>query len=123
MSGRGVADGQVLNPVDVEQHIRTLVDDVAHGVRVVSERHAAKVRADHTYDHAYAKAYLDAPGPQTEKRYHAELATAQERAARDVAEVAWAHAQRQLRALEGALSAWQTLSKSVQQMYGAAGRG
>lgn len=121
-----VGDGgatPVLNPVDVEQTVSKTVVDIAHGVRVVSSRHRAKLTADRLYDHAYAVAYMAHEGPQTEKKYAAEKATQQERIDRDVAEVAYQHALRQMRALEGKLSAFQTIAKSVNQMYGAAGSG
>jgi hypothetical protein len=114
----------VLNPVDVENAIRDLVEEIARGVREVSSRHRAKLDSDRIYDHAYAVAYLAHEGPQTEKKYAAEKNTQQERLNRDVADVAFAHAQRQMKALEGKLSAYQTISKSIQAMYGpVSGRG
>lgn len=119
----GDGESEVLNPVQVEQSIQQLVRNIAHGVRVVSQAHKAKLDADRIYDHAFAVAYLAATGPAHEKKYHAEKLTQQERLNRDVAEVAYQHAVRQMRALEGQLSAFQTISKSVQQMYGAAGSG
>lgn len=121
-----VGDGgvsEVLNPVEVEQTVSKTVRDIAHGVRVVSERHRAKLTADRLYDHAYAVAYMAHEGAQTEKKYAAEKATQQERIDRDAAEVAYQHAVRQMRALEGKLSAFQTIAKSVNQMYGASGSG
>lgn len=120
MSGDGA---DVLNPVAVEQSIQGLTQQIAKGVRVVSEAHRQKLDADRSYDLAYASAYLAAEGPSHEKRYRAEKVTQQERANRDVAEVAYQHAQRQMRALEGQLSAFQTIAKSVTQMYGASGSG
>lgn len=115
----------MLNPVDVEQTVAKTVVDIAHGVRGVSERHRSKLSADRLYDHAYAVGYMAHEGPQTEKKYAAEKATQQERIAKDVAEVAYQHALRQMRALQGKLSAFQTIAKSVNQMYGASvsGRG
>ena len=121
MSGGG--ESEVLNPVQVELTIQQLVKQITHGVKVVSERHRAKLTADRIYDHAFAVAYMAHEGPQTEKKYAAEKATQQERTNRDIAEVAYQHAVRQMRALEGQLSAFQTISKSIQQMYGAAGSG
>lgn len=112
-----------LNPVYVEQSIQQLVQDIARGVKVVSSAHRAKLSADRLYDHAFAVAYMTHEGPQHEKRYAAEKQTQQERIDRDVAEVAYQHAQRQMRALEGQLSAFQTIAKSVVSMYGAAGTG
>lgn len=116
-------EGEVLNPVDVENGIRAAIRAIATGVRVVSAAHKAKVDADRIYDHAFAVAFLTYEGPANAKKYAAEKLTQQERTNRDVAEVAYQHAQRQMRALEGKLSAYQTIAKSVTQMYGASGSG
>jgi hypothetical protein len=89
----------------------------------VPERHRAKLSADRLYDYAYAVAYIAHEGPQTEKKYAAEKVTQQERIGKDVAEVAYPHALRQMKALEGKLSAFQTIAKSVNQMYGTSGSG
>lgn len=120
MTDEGVVE---LNPVMVEQSIQKLVQQIAKGVRAVSVAHRAKLTADRLYDHAFAVAYMAHEGPQTEKKYAAEKATQKERIDRDVAEVAYAHANRQMKALEGQLSAFQTMAKSVTSMYGAAGSG
>lgn len=116
-----VGDSDVLNPVEIEQFIRSAVSDISRGVRAVSAAHKRKLDADRIYDHAFAVAFLTYDGPANAKKYAAEKATQQERIDRDVAEVAYQHAQRQMRALEGQLSAFQTISKSIQSMYGAAG--
>jgi hypothetical protein len=118
MPGEGVAE---LNPVFVEESIQGLVGQIAKGVRVVSEAHRKKLTADRLYDHAFAVAYMAHEGAQTEKKYAAEKATQQERIDKDVAEVAYQHAQRQMRALEGQLSAFQTIAKSVGAAYNVAG--
>lgn len=120
---QGDGEGEVLNPVDIELLIRKVSNDIAKGVRVVSTAHKAKLDADRIYDHAFAVAYMAHEGPSHEKKYAAEKNTQQERINRDAAEVAYQHAQRQMRALEGQLSAFQTISKSVQQMFGAASSG
>lgn len=121
MSGDGGSD--ILNPVDVEQRIRQLSNDIASGVKVVSMRYRAKLDAERIYDHAFAVAFLTYDGPANAKKYAAEKQTQQERTDRDVAEVAYRHAERQMKALEGQLSALQTIAKSVGQMYGATGAG
>jgi hypothetical protein len=120
MSDGGVVE---LNPVEVERSIQGLVTQIAKGVKVVSLAHRRKLTADRLYDHAFAVAYMAHEGAQTEKKYAAEKATQQERIDRDAAEVGYQHAVRQMRALEGQLSAFQTMAKSVTQMYGAAGSG
>jgi hypothetical protein len=117
------ATGEVLNPVDLEQRIQQLANDIPKGVRVVSDAYDLKLTKDREYDHAFAAAFLAWDGPQTEKRYAAERATLKEREARDQADVAFRYAERRMRALEGTLSALQTISKTVLAMYGAAGKG
>lgn len=115
--------GGVLNPVEVEQQIQKLANDIASGVRIVSERHADWKTKLRIYEHAYAVAYLAAEGPSHEKKYRAETVTQQQRADSDTAEVAFRHAERQMKALEIQLSSTQTIAKSVGQMYGASGSG
>lgn len=111
----------ILNPVEAEALIRQHADDIARGVPIVSNEHAKFVAADRVYDLAYARAYMAHEGPAHEKRYAADIATAAEREARDIADVAYQHARRTAKALEGQLMAAQSISKSVRAMYGAAG--
>ena len=112
---------EVLNPVDVEQGIRVCAERIHEGVKIVTQRERIFREADRAYDRAYAHAYLAADGPAHEKKYRAELATAEERDARDVAEVAFRHAERTARAIESELRAWQSVGASVRAMYSAQG--
>ncbi|PPG29671.1 hypothetical protein [Pseudoclavibacter sp. RFBB5] len=112
-----------VNPVDVENEVIRLSSEIDKGVGIVSARQQEAKKANRDLDRAFATAYLKAAGPQTEKRYRAELETAQLRADAEIAEVSFRHAERQMKALETQLSAWQTVAKSVTQMYGATGPG
>jgi hypothetical protein len=114
---------EIANPVTVEHNIRTCSDRISKGVAVCDERYRAFLEADHAYDAAYARAYLGHDGPSHEKRYAAELATQQQRAVRDAADAAYRYADRQAKALENELRAWQSVGASVRSMYGVAGRG
>lgn len=107
----------MLNPVDVERSIRETADEIARMVPVVSEaeREARKQRV--RYDRAYAHAYLQAEGPAHEKRYRAELATEQERTVMEVADLAYRHAERQSKALEQKLRAFQSVGASLRTMF------
>lgn len=109
---------EVLNPVEVEVAIRTLSERITKGVRVVSQKHEEHLRAEREYDKAFAQAYMSHDGPAHEKRYAAELATDTERALKDAADVAFRYADRQSRALQDELRAWQSIGASVRAMYG-----
>lgn len=110
----------VLNPVDVERTIRETATEIAQNVRVVSEAEREARRTRVVYDRAFAAAYLAAEGPAHEKKYRAELATTAERDAMEIADLAFRHAERQSRALDGKLRAFQSIGASVRQMYAAA---
>jgi hypothetical protein len=113
--------GDVLNPVQVEQAIRTLANSISRGVTVVSNAEASARKARHAYDLAFARAYMAHPGPAHEKKYAAEIVTEQERADVDVQEVAFRHAERTARALSEELRAWQSVGASVRAMYSTPG--
>lgn len=112
-----------LNPVEIESRIRDIASRISNSAQVCNDRYKAFMHADAEYDRAFARAYLLAEGPQTEKRYHAELATVAERDARDVADAAYRYADRLAKALESELRAHQSVGASVRAMYGVAGRG
>lgn len=111
----------VLNPVQVEAAIREAVTTVTEGVAVVSTRLEAYRAAQRAFDQRWAYTYLNADGPVEERKQKCVLECKDEQAALDVAEVAWRYADRRTRAAESTLSAFQTISRSVTSMYGAAG--
>jgi hypothetical protein len=113
----------VLNPVDIENGIRQCSDRIAASVSECSRRYSTFLAADRAFDQAFAYAYLNADGPAHERKFAAELATAAEREARDVADAAYRYADRLAKALELELRAYQSLSASVRTMYGAVGSG
>lgn len=112
-----------LTPVAVENHIRELSNRIAKSASVCNERYQAFLDADRAFDQAYAQAFLAHEGPQTEKRYAADLASMEERAARDVADAAYRYADRLSKALSAELMAYQSLNRSVLAQYNAAGVG
>lgn len=111
-----------LNPVQIEATMRELINRVSRGIKVTSDRYAEFSEADRLYDQAQARAYLEADGPVKEREAQVELDTASERERRDVAEVAFRHADRLSKALDLELRAWQSIGSSVRQAYGNAGR-
>jgi hypothetical protein len=115
--------GNPLNPVDVERQMMDVLNRIAEGIDIRSQLYRAWLDADANYDHAYALAYHKASGPAHALRYEAELATFEERIARDLADAAWRHAERRAKALEAELSALQSILKSILASYGAAGVG
>lgn len=108
-----------INPADVETSIRDIVNEIALGVRTVSDALGAFRDAERAYDLAFARSYMRYDGPAHAKRYAAEIDTTAERAKRDAAEVAWKYAERISKSQETELSAWQTIAKSIVSMYGA----
>lgn len=113
----------VLNPVEVEQSIRDISERIARGVKVVSDRYGAFLSAERDYDQAFARAYMAHEGAAHERKYAAELATAVEREARDVADVAFRYADRTAKALENELRAMQSIGASIREQYRVAGVG
>lgn len=112
------------NPVTVEQAIRDCSNRIAKGVTVCANTYAAYLNADRAYDQAYASEYIRASDkPAHERKYVAELATAGEREARDLADAAYRYSDRQARALESELRAWQSVGASIRSAYAVAGRG
>lgn len=111
------------NPVQVEEEIRDLANRIAKNVDVCNQLYVEFLEADRVYDLEYARAFLDAKGPQTEKRYAAEAATTRWRKVRDIADAAYRLAQSRSRAMENQLSATQSIGASIRAQYGVAGRG
>jgi hypothetical protein len=112
-----------MNPVEVESGIREVSNRIGDGVKVCDKRYRAFLAADHAHALAYANAYLKHSGPAHEKRYAAEVATADERTKRDVADASYRYADRTARALENELRALQSVGASVRAMYSVAGTG
>jgi hypothetical protein len=109
--------GDVLNPADIERHIQEISRRIHEGVKVVSgaERDAREKRR--LYDHAFAVEYMKYDGPAHAKKYAAEVATTEQRATAEDAEVVFRHAERTARALENELRATQSIGASVRSMY------
>jgi hypothetical protein len=116
-----VGEVDTLNPAGLDNTIWSVAEQVDRGVDIVSEAETRLKTGKRAYDLAYATAYLNAAGAAHEKKFRAERATQAQREAWDVADVAFEHAKRRARALEVRLSAFQTISKSIVSMFGAAG--
>lgn len=114
-------DDIALTPVALERRIVEISNRIAKSAGVCNERYVEFLDADRVFDAAFARAYLAHEGPQSEKRYAADLLTVGEREARDTADAAYRYADRLSRALQAELMALQSLNKSVLATYGAAG--
>ena len=110
-----------LNPVNVEHEIRKCSDRITKGVKVCNDKYEAWVKAVAAYEVAYAQALLDYDGPGYKAKYAAVIATEKLRDARDVADVAYKYAKYLAKSLQDDLRAWQSVNKSVQSAYSAAG--
>lgn len=95
-----------------------VADRLEAAVEVCDGALVAFLEADADLDEAFAHAFLLHKGPQTEKRYAAEIATAAKRKERNVAYAASKRADRNVRALESRLTSLQTISKSVNASAG-----
>lgn len=112
-----------LNPVEVEQHLRGLTTRIAKGITVASNAYKAQAAAKRDFDRAYAAAYLGAEGPVEDRKQKAVQETMLERREFEVAEAAYRHADRLLKALDSELRSTQSISALVRGAYGVAGRG
>ena len=112
-----------LNPVMLEQSILKVSNRISMSAGECNTRYKAYLDADRAYDRAYAQAFMNHDGAQGEKKYAAEIATTDERAARDIADAAYKYADRLSKALQSELLAFQSLNKSVLAQYQVAGIG
>lgn len=112
-----------LNPVEVEQTIFEISNEIAKGVSIVTEREKVYMEAKRVFDRAEARAVIAAKGTVLEKKAQVELAVIAERDAMDAAYVVWRFADRRAKALNLQLDAVRSIGTSVRAMYAVAGRG
>lgn len=111
------------NPVSVEKALQECSNEIVSSVPKSTDAYAEYLRADRDYDLAFAKAYMAYQGPAHAKKYAAEIATSEERVARDAAEVAYRYFDKLGKALEKKLDFLRSVGVSVRQAYQEAGRG
>ena len=111
------------NPATVEAAIHTCSQRIAAGVTKADKAYRLFLEADQSYDLAYARSYLDAGGPAHERKYMAEIETAQFRRERDAADAAYRLMDRNMKAIQSELDALRSIGTSVRQAYSVAGRG
>lgn len=114
---------EVFSPVAVEAAIRDCATRIGNGVIECNRTYRAFLQADHEYDVAFAKAWARDDGPANARKYVCELETVEERQRRDNADAVYRFADRQAKALEAELRAWQSVGASIRQAYAVSGRG
>lgn len=114
-----------LNPITVEKRILELVNTLSDALMEWRKRYGAWKDAEREFDAAYAMARIavDSDVAYNDRKFHADVATMEQRAVKDVAEGAFKYAEQRLMGVKSALSAWQSVGNSVRQAYAAAGRG
>lgn len=124
-------DYQPLSPVDIEQKLRALVNNLAAAYKELAEARDGEVHAKHAYESKHRAALLDPDRPRVERGglttaerdAWVEDQCAEQREAYDIAEVVRKAAEDHLRVIRDQASVVQTLARSVQQAYSMAGTG
>lgn len=113
-----------LNPVLVERRIQELVQHLSDALVEWRGRYGQWKDAERKFDKAYATARIavDPDVAYNDRKYHADLKTMDERAVKEVAEGAYKYSEQRLAAVRSALSAWQSIGRSVNEAYRNAGR-
>lgn len=113
----------VLNPVEIETHMRQLVERIAKGIAVTNTLYREYQAAERAYDRAFIAAYMIAEGSVKDRELEAKMQAMEQRETLDNAEATYRHADKLHKALDSELRAYQSIGASVRTMYGNAGRG
>lgn len=119
MSLSTASDASGLSPVEVEQKLLDLVDTLSKAVVAWRDAYVAMKKAEREFDIAYAESRVDIDSsiPYNDRKFHADLATKDERIAKDDAETVFKYADQRLTAVHKAISVMQSLNKSMQVAY------
>ena len=109
------------DPTEVEKFVEETKDAVGDAVDIIEQAEKNMDAKRREYDRAFAKALLNAPGPQYQRSAQATLDADQEKEEWDIAKLAFHHAQREAGSLEKELFAWQSILNSVRSMWNATG--
>lgn len=106
------------NPASVEAVIQETSDRIEKGVVEVDKTYRDFLEKDLAFDVAEARAYLACNDkPAHERKFHAVLATVDERMARDAADSMHRLMEKNMKALERKLDAYRSIGTSVRQAY------
>ncbi|MBY0795023.1 hypothetical protein [Corynebacterium parakroppenstedtii] len=110
-----------LNPVQIEQQISEAVTQISRSIRPVSEAYNTWQKAELDFKAAFARVFLDADGPMEERKQRAVAGTVDEALAARVAEGEYKRLLDFQRSFRDQLSVLQSVQKSVNAAYQAAG--
>ena len=118
-------EAEDLSPIRVEKRIQALVQSLSDALVEWRARYGQWKEAEREFDRAYAVARIavDPDVPYNDRKYHADVATMEQREVKEVAEGAFKYAEKRLEGVRSALSAWQSIGRSVNEAYRNAGRG
>ncbi|MFD7046107.1 hypothetical protein [Rhodococcus jostii] len=111
------------NPVNVEREILASVNDIGKSISVRGDAYEAYEIALLAYEKAFDIAYNEAGGAQLGRKHVAAVAVAELKEAMVIAKIAHRRAEMWGKALEMRLGGMQSVGRSVNGAYGAAGRG
>jgi len=111
----------IRDPAEVERYIEETKDRIAGAVQIIDDAELDMKARRRAFDHEFARAMLAAEGPEYLRKADATQVAMPEREAAENAEAAFHHAEREARALEKELFAWQSILNSVRSMWNATG--
>ena len=111
------------DPAEVERFVEETKDAIGDAVKIMDGAEQDMDDRRRVYDKAFAKALLNAPGPQYQRTATATLddEVDKAKAAWEVAKRAFHYAEREARSLEKELFAWQSILNSVRATWNATG--
>lgn len=116
-------DNQPLNPVTIEQEMTTSLNSISQSIRPVSDAYDLWKTAELEFKKEFAIAFRNATGSVEDRKQTATEVTAPAAEEMKDAEVKYKYMLDHQKAYRDRLSAFQTLAKSVNAAYGAAGTG
>jgi len=114
---------RVADPAEVERFVEQTKDAIGDAVVIMDTAEQDMDDKRRAYDKAFARAILDAPGPQYQRTAIATLDDEVDKAkeAYDIAKRAFHYADRESKSLEKELFAWQSILNSVKATWNATG--
>jgi hypothetical protein len=119
--GEAAEEIPVLNPADAERWIRQVKDEIAKGVRIVTNTEMEAKSKKRAFDLAWAYAIKRSEGPEYLRKADATIATMSHREESDNAAIALGHAERRAKALDKELFAAMAINSNIRSMWTAAG--